>query len=422
MQVAVHWQALPLAVPLPVAVEKVHLRKHLWLVAALDLTSMQYGDDERYGGRSRDDDRYYGSAFRDDDRYGRDEVGSGGGSRDLVSRQPPSETLTISDMPYDISSDHITKGFAHYRGYVTHRLKTDREGQLRVFVEFDTIDSAAIARDSLCGMIRLRPYDTLSVVHFARPSRNSGGGASGSGKGARGNGGSISASGTSSAAAVSVAQNIAAPSKRLRITTAGHEDEQQQQQQQQQHHLMIPPPPQNPLLLLQSASSSRFLTATGNGIGIPPPPSAPIPTAAALRPSAPIPTAAAAAAAAVILPPPPTTPRYGGATQATSCLYIESGIPLGTSEREIAHIFRPFAGFVEVVTVLRGVGLVHTFVEFIHAADAATAKATLQGYIFDLRDPRTEMSLRIEFSQPIRRSEPLPLTSSSSSSHIKLVS
>ncbi|KAL3373352.1 hypothetical protein AABB24_005379 [Solanum stoloniferum] len=88
---------------------------------------------------------------------------------------------------------------------------------------------------------------------------------------------------------------------------------------------------------------------------------------------------------------------------ASSTLYIE-GLPLDISRREVAHIFRPFAGYKEVRLVRRdskhhaGDPLILGFVDFANPACAATALSALQGYKMDEHDINSAY-LRLQFSK-----------------------
>ncbi|KAK1419409.1 hypothetical protein QVD17_28576 [Tagetes erecta] len=88
---------------------------------------------------------------------------------------------------------------------------------------------------------------------------------------------------------------------------------------------------------------------------------------------------------------------------ASNTLFIE-GLPSDCSRREVAHIFRPFVGYKEVRLVTKGSRhssgdpFVLCFVDFESPAEAATAKAALQGYKFDEHD-RDSVSLRMQFAR-----------------------
>ncbi|WMV19967.1 hypothetical protein MTR67_013352 [Solanum verrucosum] len=89
---------------------------------------------------------------------------------------------------------------------------------------------------------------------------------------------------------------------------------------------------------------------------------------------------------------------------ASSTLYIE-GLPLDISRREVAHIFRPFAGYKEVRLVRRDSKHVTCWRSsypwvcgFANPACAATALSALQGYKMDEHDINSAY-LRLQFSK-----------------------
>ena len=73
---------------------------------------------------------------------------------------------------------------------------------------------------------------------------------------------------------------------------------------------------------------------------------------------------------------------------ATNIVYVE-GIPLNAKEREVAHIFRPFPGFIRLRLIKReknGQLMNICFVDFETIIQSTICIATLQGYRFDKRD------------------------------------
>lgn len=95
------------------------------------------------------------------------------------------------------------------------------------------------------------------------------------------------------------------------------------------------------------------------------------------------PAQAMAAGAAGYFPPFPLAPN------ASSTLYVE-GLPPDASEREVAHIFRPYAGFQSIRLVpkeSRVPGRFYNlcFVEFDSKMQATVAMTALQGYRMDLK-------------------------------------
>ncbi|XP_058087705.1 RNA-binding protein 1-like [Magnolia sinica] len=96
---------------------------------------------------------------------------------------------------------------------------------------------------------------------------------------------------------------------------------------------------------------------------------------------------------------------------ASSTLFVE-GLPPDSTQREVAHIFRPFLGFKEVRLVSKepkyqgGDRLVLCFVDFTTAGCAATALGALQGYKVDEHDPDSSI-LRLQYARyPSPRSGP----------------
>ena len=73
---------------------------------------------------------------------------------------------------------------------------------------------------------------------------------------------------------------------------------------------------------------------------------------------------------------------------ATNTIYVE-GIPLDAKEREVAHIFRPFPGFINLRLVKKeknGRLMNLCFVDFENILQSTICIATLQGYKFDKKD------------------------------------
>lgn len=75
-------------------------------------------------------------------------------------------------------------------------------------------------------------------------------------------------------------------------------------------------------------------------------------------------------------------------SSATNIVYVE-GIPFGATEREIAHIFRPFPGFQNIRIIPKeknGKKTIICFVDFEDTAQSTLCIRTLQGYRFDKND------------------------------------
>lgn len=100
--------------------------------------------------------------------------------------------------------------------------------------------------------------------------------------------------------------------------------------------------------------------------------------------------------------PPATRQRsengYAGAVETGSIDLKIDGIPGGVLHREIAHIFRQYAGFLSLRTADKG-NHTMTFATFESREQALFVRDALNGYIFDDQAPQWEQSpLRIEFS------------------------
>ncbi|KAM0934644.1 putative RNA recognition motif domain, nucleotide-binding alpha-beta plait domain superfamily [Dioscorea sansibarensis] len=87
---------------------------------------------------------------------------------------------------------------------------------------------------------------------------------------------------------------------------------------------------------------------------------------------------------------------------ASNTLYVD-GLPADCTQREVAHIFRPFVGFREVRLVCKerytgGYPFVLCFVDFKTPGQAAVALEALQGYKFDEHD-RQSANMRLQFAR-----------------------
>lgn len=88
---------------------------------------------------------------------------------------------------------------------------------------------------------------------------------------------------------------------------------------------------------------------------------------------------------------------------ASNTLFVE-GLPRDTTEREIAHIFRPFRGYKDVRVVKKepkydgGNPILLCFVDFTTPSCAMTAMNAVEGYKMDLHDPDS-WALRLQFAK-----------------------
>lgn len=78
-------------------------------------------------------------------------------------------------------------------------------------------------------------------------------------------------------------------------------------------------------------------------------------------------------------------------SNATNSIYVD-GIPIDSTEREVAHVFRPFPGFQEVRLIKKetksGRQFYFCFVDFENSYQSTIAINTLQGYRFDKNDSK----------------------------------
>ncbi|KAH0453760.1 hypothetical protein IEQ34_018084 [Dendrobium chrysotoxum] len=94
---------------------------------------------------------------------------------------------------------------------------------------------------------------------------------------------------------------------------------------------------------------------------------------------------------------------------ASNTLFVE-GLPRDTTEREVAHIFRPFLGYKEIRLVKKepkydgGSPIVLCFVDFTTPSYAMAAMGAIEGYKMDLHDPDSS-TLRLQFATARRPNE-----------------
>lgn len=84
---------------------------------------------------------------------------------------------------------------------------------------------------------------------------------------------------------------------------------------------------------------------------------------------------------------------------ASNTVFVE-GLPPDCTEREVAHIFRPFLGYKETRLVIKDPkSKVICFVDFTNASCAMTAMNALRGYKVDERNPDSPV-LKLQFARP----------------------
>mmetsp|Transcript_5973 Transcript_5973/g.18368 ORF Transcript_5973/g.18368 Transcript_5973/m.18368 type:complete len:232 (-) Transcript_5973:1252-1947(-) len=66
-----------------------------------------------------------------------------------MSRSQPTQTLFLPELPADLSEAELERTFRGFVGFESCRLRNDRTGKLVGFVEFECVDDAVHARDSM---------------------------------------------------------------------------------------------------------------------------------------------------------------------------------------------------------------------------------------------------------------------------------
>eukprot|EP00968_Pinguiococcus_pyrenoidosus_P000770 scaffold47_cov258-Pinguiococcus_pyrenoidosus.AAC.97 len=90
----------------------------------------------------------------------------------------------------------------------------------------------------------------------------------------------------------------------------------------------------------------------------------------------------------------------------SSRILFVGNLPSNMSDRELAHIFRPFPGYESLRLARSGERLI-AFVSFESEVSSTIAMWTLQGYRVDLNS-LSDTRLRIEYCKPRTRRQPPP--------------
>ena len=88
-----------------------------------------------------------------------------------MSRAQPSQTLFLPELPSDITDGVLERYFRGFVGYESCRTRYDRNGKLVAFVEFESIEDASRARESMQGA---SPFPGVNWhIHFStNPTRD----------------------------------------------------------------------------------------------------------------------------------------------------------------------------------------------------------------------------------------------------------
>eukprot|EP01094_Clydonella_sp_ATCC50884_P019937 TRINITY_DN4009_c0_g2_i1.p1 TRINITY_DN4009_c0_g2~~TRINITY_DN4009_c0_g2_i1.p1 ORF type:complete len:252 (-),score=60.15 TRINITY_DN4009_c0_g2_i1:132-821(-) len=213
----------------------------------------------------------------------------------------PSSTLFVANLPDNIELHELETLFSTQPGYLRSRIHEDRNSNMVGFVEFDTVQDAAEAKERFHNF-RMSDLDGELIVQFSNPKRRR-------------------------------------------------------------------PPQQARVAEPMGASYSNV----GVGVGF----------------------MGGMAGGAMTAPPP----------DSASTLYIE-GLPLDATEREVSHIFRPYAGYQSCRILVKqskqhpSLTFLLCFVEFDTCYQSTIAMHSLQGYRIDQNDTK---GLTISYARSDRR-------------------
>ena len=87
-----------------------------------------------------------------------------------MSRAPPSNCLFLPELPIDLSDAVLERHFRGFVGFQNARTRQDRNSKLVGFVEFDAVDDAVRARESMQGQ---SPFEGINWhIHFSNNTKN----------------------------------------------------------------------------------------------------------------------------------------------------------------------------------------------------------------------------------------------------------
>jgi RNA recognition motif-containing protein len=280
-----------------------------------------------------------------------------------------STTLFVADIPFDLQEPDFINLFSPCEGFIDARIRRDKNDKPVGFVDFDTVPHASAARERFQGH-KFSEYDTGLNIHFSRAT----GGARQGGSGPKRN--------RDEDPARPAADDNRAPTKRPLLDS--HDREGIHGAGSRERHAG------------GHAGSSQHSHLQSLF-----PPSAA--TAAAYYSMQPAfsqaPFAAAYQNMAASMYPPQLPP------EASNTLYVE-GVPSDATERELSHIFRPYAGFSSLRLLQKeskqypNRTYLLCFVEFDNKLQASLAMQALQGYRMDKNDTK---GLHISYAKTDRK-------------------
>jgi len=253
-----------------------------------------------------------------------------------------SSTLFVADIPYNIQESEFVTIFQDQPEFITARLRVDKNQNRVGFVDFETASSAGMARDRFQGHKFNDNHEGLNI-HFSKPQGPK-------------------------------PKRRTNPEPRS-APAAAHS---------------------SPAYAAQSSPMAPQLVYPPGAEGGMPPPVYAYPHAAA-QPSYGQHPYQYASMPSMFAPPLPA--------DSTSCLYVE-GLPGDATEREVSHIFRPFAGFSSLrILTKESKGtpsrtFLLCFAEYDNKYQATVAMNALQGYRMDKNDSK---GLHISYAKSDRR-------------------
>ena len=88
----------------------------------------------------------------------------------MAPNNPPSRCLFLPELPGDMTDQVLERHFRGFTGFDTCRTRKDRNGKLVGFVEFDMVDSAVRAKES---MQKFSPFPgTNWQIHFSNNTKS----------------------------------------------------------------------------------------------------------------------------------------------------------------------------------------------------------------------------------------------------------
>eukprot|EP00019_Armaparvus_languidus_P007648 CAMPEP_0168588948 /NCGR_PEP_ID=MMETSP0420-20121227/5751_1 /TAXON_ID=498008 /ORGANISM="Pessonella sp." /LENGTH=399 /DNA_ID=CAMNT_0008624463 /DNA_START=113 /DNA_END=1312 /DNA_ORIENTATION=- len=269
-------------------------------------------------------------------------------------------TLFVTNIPLAVKEEMLAELFSKLPGFVTARLRTDKSRKIIGFVEYSSIDDAATAMATLQGYKFTNVVAAGLSIHFSKNSSRQ----------------------------VQSLQAEALASATMRLN---------------QRNSILPnhPPPfinlptinQRPLIQNDDEAAAESVALNSFG-------AAQLLNTVDAEPYMPfgyIPSSIPPQSLHVSAAPQDQTP--------SNTLYVE-GLPVDATEREVAHIFRPYAGYVSLRIRRKQSKNVPNqyyllcFVEFQTISQATVALESLQAYPMDNHDRR---GLRLSYSHSRRQ-------------------